>query len=256
MKKRITCLAVLLIFISSFGFVNAQTQPDTSHAFLDDFPSDIRHPDSLEGTQNSKAVQSVSASNQVYTVAVATEGNKIELTVANGSIINLEEVVIEVKRLPTWLLFNESSQTVGTLLPGVSKQAMFIFKVIDEAPVDKTAPLIFEAKTENGISWSKEVTIKVAGPEKFELSQNYPNPFNPTTNIRYRLPTKSEVKIEIYNILGHKVATLVNEIREPGVHTVNWDASFMASGLYLYQILIENESGQKFLQQKKMMLIN
>lgn len=255
MKRRKIYLAVIFIFVLSFQFTQAQTQPDTSHAFLDDFPSDIRHPDSSEIRNNNKVVEHVSRSNQVYTVAVATEGNKIELTVANGSIINLEDVVIEVKSLPTWLLFNESSQTVGTLLPGVSKQAMFIFKVIDEAPVDKTAPLIFEAKTENGISWSREVTIKVAGPEKFELSQNYPNPFNPTTNIRYRLPTKSEVKIEIYNILGNKITTLVNEAKEPGVHTINWDASFMASGLYLYQILIENESGQKFLQQKKMMLI-
>ncbi|MDZ7806093.1 MAG: T9SS type A sorting domain-containing protein [Gracilimonas sp.] len=255
MKKKITCQAVLLIFISSLGFAQAQTQPDTSHAFLDDFPSDIRHPDSLEIRSNNKVVEHVSRSNQVYTVEVATKGNKIELTVVNGSKINLEEVVIEVKSLPTWLLFNESSQTVGTLFPGVSKQAMFIFKVIDEAPVDKTAPLIFEAKTENGISWSRKLTIKVTGPEKFELSQNYPNPFNPTTNIRYQLPNKSEVKIEIYNILGNKIATLVNEVKEPGVHTVNWDASFLASGLYLYQILIKNESGQKFLQQKKMMLI-
>ncbi|NOY88043.1 MAG: T9SS type A sorting domain-containing protein, partial [FCB group bacterium] len=87
-------------------------------------------------------------------------------------------------------------------------------------------------------------------PKKYGLSQNYPNPFNATTTIRYELPQKSKVLITIYNIMGQKVATLVNKNEEAGVYTVNWNASNVASGIYCYRI----EAGN-FVQTKKMLLL-
>jgi len=73
-------------------------------------------------------------------------------------------------------------------------------------------------------------------PETFILEQNYPNPFNPVTHIRYAVPQPSQVKLEVYNSLGQKVADLVNEQKEAGQYVVAFDASQLPSGIYIYRI--------------------
>jgi hypothetical protein len=92
-------------------------------------------------------------------------------------------------------------------------------------------------------------------PEKFALYQNYPNPFNPTTTIKYALKQQAEVKINIYNLLGQVVRTLVNSSQEAGYKTVVWDGlnnygARAASGVYIYRI----EAGD-FVQARKMILM-
>jgi hypothetical protein len=73
-------------------------------------------------------------------------------------------------------------------------------------------------------------------PETYVLKQNYPNPFNPSTKISYLLPKASDVKLVVYDLLGREVITLVNEFRTAGTHTVEFNASNLASGVYLYRI--------------------
>jgi len=74
-------------------------------------------------------------------------------------------------------------------------------------------------------------------PIKFELSQNYPNPFNPTTNLTFKIPNRCEISLKIYNILGEKVATLINgKMMEAGHHRVIWNASDLPSGIYFYRL--------------------
>ncbi len=78
-------------------------------------------------------------------------------------------------------------------------------------------------------------------PQKFELFQNYPNPFNPSTTIRYALPTATYVVLEIYNLLGQEVRTLVSASMPAGYHDVNWDGkdrsgNLVPSGVYIYRI--------------------
>lgn len=87
-------------------------------------------------------------------------------------------------------------------------------------------------------------------PEKFSLSQNYPNPFNPVTTIKFSLPEASDVSVEVYNILGQRVATIVDGFYEPGEYQVNWDGNTQASGVYFYHI----QAGQ-FRETKKMVLL-
>ncbi len=87
-------------------------------------------------------------------------------------------------------------------------------------------------------------------PLQYTLSQNYPNPFNPSTKIEYSLKEAGLVKISVFNILGQKVITLVDENRSAGVHTVSFDAKTLPSGLYIYRI----EAGD-FVSAKKMMLL-
>ncbi|NLH61155.1 MAG: T9SS type A sorting domain-containing protein [Ignavibacteriales bacterium] len=93
-----------------------------------------------------------------------------------------------------------------------------------------------------------EVTIGV--PDEYSLSQNYPNPFNPSTTIRYSIKTGGEVTLRVYDILGNEVATLVNEVQEPGYYTVNFNGANLSSGVYVYTL----ESGE-FSGVKKLLLM-
>jgi hypothetical protein len=77
-------------------------------------------------------------------------------------------------------------------------------------------------------------------PDRFILHPNYPNPFNPVTTIRYELPELTHVRLAIYDLLGREVAVLVDQDQEPGVKTVTWDASRVASGIYFYQLTTSN----------------
>lgn len=87
-------------------------------------------------------------------------------------------------------------------------------------------------------------------PNSYHLAQNYPNPFNPVTTILYSIPKRSTLNLTVYDMLGKEVATLVNEEKDRGVYTVNFDATNLSSGIYFYRI----QAGS-FNQVKKMILL-
>jgi hypothetical protein len=84
-----------------------------------------------------------------------------------------------------------------------------------------------------------------AVPTKFTLFQNYPNPFNPVTTIRYQIPSSGHVLLRVFSIIGQPVATLVNRYQAAGSHEVRFDASWLPSGTYLYQIEVSGRTISK-----------
>jgi len=105
------------------------------------------------------------------------------------------------------------------------------FKVSGSNPLSEDA--LFNLSDDAG---SKQI------PDSFGLDVNYPNPFNPTTNIQFALPTTSDVMLKIYDMLGRQVATLVDQPLDAGYHTIQWDASRLASGTYIYRLWADGKT--------------
>ena len=125
--------------------------------------------------------------------------------------------------------------------------------------------LMFRALTWFGVPGliSVEDEVIASLPKKFELEQNYPNPFNPETSINYAIPQNASVKLTIYNILGQKILTLVDEQKLSGVYSVSWNGkndsgAQAASGLYFYRLEARYTTGGNqriFVDAKKMLLL-
>ena len=119
-----------------------------------------------------------------------------------------------------------------------------------DAPQDHWTP-----QEDKSDQWEAEPATTGVGDEagtvkRFELSQNYPNPFNPTTTIKFAIPQSSEVTLNVYNLLGQKVATLINAQMNAGSYEYHFDASKLGSGVYFYSI-----KAGKYSDTKKMILM-
>lgn len=99
-----------------------------------------------------------------------------------------------------------------------------------------------EEVTHSGLTkFHHTISVTALTPENYSLSQNFPNPFNMKTSFKYQIPTRQHVLIEVYNVLGRKLKTLVNDQKEPGFYTVYWDGvddqgKSVVSGIYFYHI--------------------
>jgi hypothetical protein len=104
---------------------------------------------------------------------------------------------------------------------------------------------------------SNIIEVSLGVPNNFLLEQNYPNPFNPSTMIRFQLPVSGTVSIDLYNSTGEKVATLLNETKETGVHSLSFDAvkHGLSSGVYFYRMTVVSGSGEVFTSTRKLSLI-
>ncbi len=93
--------------------------------------------------------------------------------------------------------------------------------------------------------YSDEVNVDVELPLEYSLEQNYPNPFNPSTTIKYSIPEDGFVKLAVYNMLGEEVASIVNTTQKAGRYELNFDASQLSSGVYVYRIEATNFTSSK-----------
>ncbi|MGF1669747.1 MAG: T9SS type A sorting domain-containing protein, partial [Balneolaceae bacterium] len=105
-------------------------------------------------------------------------------------------------------------------------------------------------------SVSVEEDFITEAPVHFELKQNFPNPFNPSTNIQFVLSEPGTVTLQVFDVNGKRISTIINnENRNSGQHTISFDASSLASGVYFYRINLTSNSGRSFSDVKRMTLI-
>ena len=160
-----------------------------------------------------------------------------------GDLVHISYELVEGADLPSEVTFFLGLAN----LPGTSMDPELL-NVVCGYP-DEDSPVVVET---NALSLDENLMI----PTQFALHQNYPNPFNPSTQISFDVPEGSElVRLNIYNILGKKVSTLLNNVVNPGKHKVEWNAKDnegnpVASGIYFYEL-----SSSSFTARKKMLLI-
>lgn len=153
---------------------------------------------------------------------------------------NTEEAVYaEIDAITTAILIEEADSTLhkGKLGKYLVKPGENYFTKLDG---------ILRKHFGNGKKESEAETL----PTEYTLYQNYPNPFNPITTIKYDLPNASDVSLIIYDILGRKVKELVNTKQQAGRYEIQFNASSLASGVYIYQLIAE-----KYINAKKMILL-
>jgi hypothetical protein len=98
---------------------------------------------------------------------------------------------------------------------------------------------------DGSFGYSQTVEVNISSPTDFVLYQNYPNPFNPSTTIKFSLPIKSNIKLEVYNSVGQLVEIILDKPMEAGYHEFDFDASGYSSGIYFYRLATESYSSAK-----------
>jgi hypothetical protein len=129
--------------------------------------------------------------------------------------------------------------------------------VADSIGNKKPGWYIDDVRVIEGPQVSVEIPVAEFMPTRFKLDQNYPNPFNPTTSIQYSVPKTDMVKLEIYNLLGQKIRTLIHGRKKEGIHTVQWNGiddfgQPVASGVYIYRFTAETAN---YTESKKLLLM-
>ena len=183
------------------------------------------------------------------------KGNQIVLQLSNiSNSISAENVEVKLLRQSANLKFATTEVKINNLNKSEEKEASFIFDVNYTVDISKPDTIEFLITDNKTIHLTKQFIFSYIAPKEFSLEQNYPNPFNPTTKIRFTIrgnvETRHGVSLRIYDILGNEVATLVNEVKEPGYYEVEWDASNFASGVYIYRL-----TSGRFVSTKKMLML-
>jgi multisubunit Na+/H+ antiporter MnhE subunit len=185
--------------------------------------------------------------NQVIIGAIhMVYGGKAELSAGSGVVAELHFRVDD----PTL----ESIRVEAIQLEEPNHDLYFVYNQYDENNVPHVVVQTPEfAPIEVALSGTPTESIL---PKEFALNQNYPNPFNPKTNIGYALPSAGHVTVEVFNVLGQRVTTLVDENQEAGNYLVEWDATDadgakVSSGVYFYKL----NAGDVFVKTQKMVLL-
>lgn len=177
--------------------------------------------------------------NTVYPISWQTVGveqlNIAYSTNAGGDWADLATNVLSQVESYNWLVPNIASDSTKIRIRDANNPQLF----------GETGLFTIDPATD-----VKDPSQDEAIPSEYKLYTNYPNPFNPSTRIKYSIPEEAFVTIKVFDILGAEVATLVNETRSPGNYELNFDASNLRSGVYLYRIQAGN-----YTESRKMLFI-
>ena len=186
--------------------------------------------------------------------------NTISLSLFNScdnDLANLE-VGFDEKELPEWLTVKTVVQDVDVLQGMKSQEKILLSIEVVGSPESETYELPFVLRDSRGNQWDYTLPVRVkSNITAFDvLYENYPNPFNPSTTIKFGLQEERHTRLIIYNSLGQKVRTLIDQPQTAGVHAVRWDGKndaglHVSSGVYIYRLVAGN-----FIQTRRMILLD
>lgn len=189
------------------------------------------------------------------------ESNKGEVQLKWQTATETNNLGFEIERNSTSLSMThgvtpgrvEGWETIGFIEGKGTTSEMTNYRFVDSTlPAEKMFYRLKQIDINGTFTYSNIVEVELESnlPTEYSLEQNYPNPFNPTTTIKFGLPESAKVVLEVYNVVGERVSTLVNVEMEAGYHQVNFNANNMASGMYIYRI-----KSNEFIQTKKLLLL-
>jgi hypothetical protein len=154
------------------------------------------------------------------------DNNSVLLTWVTASELNNKGFEIQRENENTW-------QKIGFVDgQGTTTEANTYTFIINNIPAGTYSYRLKQIDHNGSFEYSNKIEVEVLSPQRFELSQNYPNPFNPSTTISFSIPQSSFVTMIVYDALGNKVSTLINENKTAGRYEINFNASALASGVY------------------------
>jgi hypothetical protein len=189
------------------------------------------------------------------------DSNEVLISDENKRGVDLKSlnVVVEEGSLPHWVEVSKCSQSIDVPRNAKGLEKLVLKIQITGSPQSASFQLPLTLMDSAGNRWDFKALAQMASrvPETYRLLQNYPNPFNPTTTIRYSLAGKklTQTELSIFNVLGQKVRTLVDEPQTAGSYSVQWDGrddqgQKVSSGVYFYRL-----SSGDFVGTGKMLLI-
>lgn len=193
------------------------------------------------------------AANQTDSLMIGTLKHLSDLCLVSAeeylpAINNFDEIAQQNPNTDIALYRQIDALTTSLLMPQdscLNKGVLGKYSVTNLSEYTNKLNELLSTRGKSGLESEKELL-----PTEYTLYQNYPNPFNPTTTIKYDLPNTSDVSLIIYDILGRKVKELVNTKQQAGRYEIQFNASNLASGVYIYQLIAD-----KYFSSRKMILL-
>ncbi len=186
---------------------------------------------------------------ELTSFTASTEKNGVTLKWKTATEINNYGFEIQRSAVSSQQSVNTWSK-IGFVEGSGTTNAPKSYSFTDKSAAGKTSYRLKQIDRDGKFEYSKMVEVTVSAPKEFSLEQNYPNPFNPTTAIGYQLSANSFTTLKIYDAIGREVATLVNEVKEAGSYSAQFDGAKLSSGIYFANL---TSSGKT--QMRKLMLM-
>ena len=189
-----------------------------------------------------------------HAVPIGTSGNRLLFSVANNKSVPLNSVQVIVTAAPNWIQFSNIQTELDSIPVHETQDAEFIFSVQNgEAGKKGTVQVVVQDSQGQTIGRKEIDLITELSVKETQLFAPFPNPANPHATIQFALVQEAKVQLDIYNVLGQRVRTLVNEMKPAGQWQVVWDGSndagaSVSSGMYIIQLLTtRNQLHQKYI---------
>jgi hypothetical protein len=169
--------------------------------------------------------------------------------------MTVDDLRVVADDAPDWIRLGSKEISVDAIDGGSDGVARFTFSVLDHAPIGEAVDVTFSVFSGDHRLAARTIRLAADAPSEYRLDAAYPNPFNPAATISFQLRQAAHVTLEAYNVIGQKVATVVDEKRDAGVYRVSWDAGRLASGTYILRMEVDDGTGAQVVRTRTLTLL-